>query len=76
MSAVANHRRERCDREDLAGHHDLRALLTECFAEDGLALAEPVDLGGIEQRHAQRTSAVHDVAGAAGRVGVAVAPFT
>ena len=73
--ALLDDRGERRDREDLAGHRDLGALVAERLAEDALALAEAVDLGRVEQRDAQRECALHDVAGGTRGVVVSVAPL-
>ena len=73
--ALPDHRGKRRDGKDLAGHRDVGTLVAECFAEDALALAQPVHLGRVEQRDAQGAGALHDVAGGARGVGVAVAPF-
>ena len=74
--ALLDHRGERRDRKDLAGHRDFGARVAERLAEDALALTESVHLGGIEQRDPKGERAMHDVAGGARRVRVSVAPFT
>jgi hypothetical protein len=68
-------RGKRGDGHDLAGHHDVGALVAQRLAQDPLAFAEPVYLGGVEQRDPQRTGPLHDVASGAGGVTVAVAPL-
>jgi hypothetical protein len=73
--ALFHHGRKRRDRKDLAGHRDLIALVAQCLAEDALALAEPVHLGGVEEVDAQGACAMDDVAGGAGGVTIAVAPL-
>ena len=59
--ALLDHRRERRDRHDLAGHRDLGALVAERLAEDPLAFAQSVYLGGIEQRDSRGEGALDDV---------------
>ena len=76
VCALLDHRGKRGDGKNLAGHRNLGARIAERIAEDALALTEPVNLRGIEQRDAECQRAMHDVAGGARRVGVAVAPFT
>ena len=73
--ALPDHRGKRRDGKDLAGHRDVGTFVTECFAEDALALAQPVHLGRVEQRDAHGAGALHDVAGGTRGVVVAVAPF-
>ena len=58
-----HHGRKRRNRKDLAGHRDLIALVAECLAEDPLALAQPVHLGGVEEVDAQCAGPMDDVAG-------------
>jgi len=72
---LLDHGREGCDRHDLARHHHLGALVAERFAEDVLAPAEAVDLGRVEQGHAEGQRTLDDVGGRAGRVAAAVAPL-
>jgi hypothetical protein len=75
LLALANDDRERGQREELAGDDDVSALVAERLTEDALALAEAVDLGGVEKRDSELTRAPHDVTGSAAGVGVAVAPL-
>ncbi|CKS92174.1 Uncharacterised protein [Mycobacterium tuberculosis] len=74
--AVLDHRRKRRDREDLASHHHLGAVVAEGLPENTLAFAQAVDLGGIEQRDPQGACAFDNVAGGAGGVPVPISPFT
>jgi hypothetical protein len=73
--ALLDHGGEGRDREDLAGHRDLGALVAERLAEDPLAFAQPVYLGGVEQRHPQCPGAPHDVTCGTGGIAVSIAPL-
>src|SRR3984957_15480650 len=73
--ALLDHERKRRDRKDLAGHRDLIAVVAQSLAEDSLALSESVHLGGVEEVDAQGACAVHDIAGGAGGVTIAIAPL-
>ena len=69
------HRGEGRDREELAGHHDLGPTGPERLAQDPLAPAGAVDLGGVEEGDPELEGAGHDLAGGAPGVRVAVAPL-
>ena len=73
--ALFDDRRERRDRHDLAGHRHLGALVAECLAQNPLALAQAVHLGGVEQRDPEGEGAANDVMGRAGGVTVPVTPL-
>jgi hypothetical protein len=73
--ALPDDRRKRRDRKDLARHRDVGTLVAECFAEDALALAQPVHLGRVEQRDAHGAGALHDVSRGTSGVVVAVTPL-
>ena len=72
---VAHHRRERGDGEHLAGDDDRGPLLAQRLAEDPLAAAEAVDLGGVEQGDAQLPGQAHELE-QAGPLGPLVARLT
>ena len=58
--ALLHHRGQRQHREDLGGQEHRVQVLAQGLAQDPLAAAEPVDLGGVEEGHAQVQGAPHD----------------
>jgi len=58
--ALLHHRGDRQDREDLRGQEGRLPGLAQGLAQDPLAAAETVELGRVEQGHAQLQGPAHD----------------